>query len=726
MALISETMKLYNDLIRLVRSSDKLDKYEKQHVIDYLVSVKTGKGRNEFVDDEILANVIYDLCTNYHRDGVDGYFNKAKECIKFLLPYDEKTEDFEMIKKEIINHYIGVDGIFGTKYFNREFYSLFNNSKDYFQIMNIIMSDDDAKDYFDEIVDYAITMGKEIEDYNLFKREIISYIHEVKYNIDDEEAYKEQRVKETRMKYGIYPGLNERTASEISREVEKARSILAKLELMDEKVEEYKKDIDKRTKEGVAKLVKDLETAKKDLKKDLDEYLIYLEDQMKNNSDTVFNGVLESAREKLNQIRLACDTLGNTTTKELIRIRAEADKSVETLKNFASSDDSLKETIEIAKNSEKIMGGLLTLEAQQQVVTPVQGIVVDSAEEDFLVPNFEMTTNILPAFDKTIAFDKRVKTVEQKIKQMEKEGWLIPNSIYEALPWYMLGNKIVYFYGPTQSGKTTLADILTKAVGTDLIDGGKITEEHSVTSFNDVRGKFDENQLFYGLYYGKTVFYDELDNGNPNNLVLLGTYVSQLANKIAHPEKEVKTLFAKRRAVPINANARIIAAGNTTGKGRNREYTARNRFDESTQERIVPIFIGYNEELEKRILNGKTDWYNFFNFFRESCNSWAKNAQMEEAEGNLTTSDASTINEIVNNNAMGIFPMVRGLFTQTKEEDYLGFLVDAMKKKYNINPSEIDHVKLSNTPLDKLKEKDIAAAFVYEATNKEKVKVKRK
>ena len=77
--------------------------------------------------------------------------------------------------------------------------------------------------------------------------------------------------------------------------------------------------------------------------------------------------------------------------------------------------------------------------------------------------------------------------------------------------------KNILIIGAARSGKTTLAELLAKAVGTELIDGGKITEEHSVTSFNDVRGKFDENQLYYGLYYGKTVLYDEFDNDNPNN-----------------------------------------------------------------------------------------------------------------------------------------------------------------------------------------------------------------
>ena len=219
----TEKDRLYNDLIKIVKNSKALTSYDKNEVIEYITEIKNGKKRNPYVDDEILAHVIMDIAEHYKSEGVEEYFSEAEECVAFLLPFGEKTEGFEQIKTEICNLYIGENGIFGTEFFNIEFYMLFMDSKDYFQIMNIIMSDVELKDHFSDIVEFATTMSKEIDDYRLFKNELISYIHQLNFVIDDPKKYLKQRVTETRMKYGIYPGLNERTASEISREIAKAR-----------------------------------------------------------------------------------------------------------------------------------------------------------------------------------------------------------------------------------------------------------------------------------------------------------------------------------------------------------------------------------------------------------------------------------------------------------------------------------------------------------------------
>ena len=709
--------KMFTDLIRAVRATEKIDKYEKNDLINLLVNIKTGKVRNEFIDDEILTNVVYHIVSSRNSSSSYGYLRNVIDGIKFMLPQGDKTEHFEEIKEEILNYCLGEYG-FDSEFFNKELYSVFKDSKDYFKLISIIVADEELRDSFDEIVEFAVTMGKEIDDNDQLKREIVSYLHAAKNIIDDPEAYLEKRIKETRMKYGIYPGLDEKTASEISREVEKGKSMLLRLETIDRKVNQYKKEIDKKTKEGASELTADINKAKLEIRRDLDEYLDDLKEQLKSSSETAYEEILEAARDKAKQIRIAVDSIGKTTTRELIRVRDEADKKVAELKDFASSDKDLQETLKIARENEDVINGVLAIQSgsvqNPTAIATVPGLIVpDSSEEDFLVPQFEMTTGILPAFDKTVAFDKRMKEVEANIKQMEQEGYLIPDTIYEALPWFILGNKVIYFYGPTQSGKTTLVDILTKAVGTQFIDGGKITEEHSVTSFNDVRGKFDENQLYYALYYGLTAFYDEMDNGNPNNLVLLGTYISSLANKIAHPEKDVRALFAKRRSVPINVNARIIAAGNTSGKGRNREYTARNRFDESTQERIVPFYIGYNEKLEEKIFGNREVWYKFFKNFRANCLKFAVDHGYEDAEGNLTTSDASTIKEIVDTSAMTVSPLMRGIFTQTKEEDYLDALITLIKGQYKIQNTSIE--QLNKIPLKDLTGDQIATAFVHES-----------
>ena len=745
----TEEEKQYRELIRALRESN-LDYESANTLISYVIDVRDGKRLNDFYDFDLLQGVIIELATssyNTHEEFVEA-FNRILNRVRLLLPDGEKTEDYDAIKREIINYYCSIER---SNLFSIELYSLFDSRYDFLQIMDIILNDENLVNNFNNIVKFAVELGKEVDDQGLLKREIISYLHLYGSILSEDEAYLEKRINEARMRYGVYPGINEKTIASISREVEKARGILKKLEVLEKKVDSYVEKVDAKTQLGIQtindtvndgkreietfasdaikRMQADLEASKRELLEELKKYLTSLEDTMKANSDQVFNQMLIDAKEKLEQIRVVASSLSGTTTRELLRIQQETQTSLDTLKRYVETNPQLKQSLQVAADSEEVMKALLQFSAVQTelngakagIVIPQNGVVVPetvvTTDQDFLVPNFTMTEGILLPFDRSVSFAKRMKSIEERIKELESQGYIIPDALREALPWYLMGKKIVYFYGPTQSGKTTIADLLVKVVQTELLDGGKITEEHSITSYNDVRGVFDENALFYALYYGKTIFYDELDNGNPDNLIVLGTFSSKLVNKIDHPEKEVTVQFAKRRFVPINANARIIAAGNTTGKGRNREHSSRSKMDEASLERMVPIFVGYSSEVEQKIFGRNTEWFEFFNFFREICNEWAINSGMDASEGNVSTGDASTIVECIKENSMTAGMIMRGIFIQTKETDYLAFLMKCVKNKYKVDEvSDALYEKINENHLAELSAQDIAKVFVYEAS----------
>ena len=747
MGLFNETEleRNYKELIKAIKNSD-LDYESVEFFVKYISDIRDNKRLNDFYDFDFMQRVIIELCSNNYENHEEliQTFNNVLNRVKFLLPDGEKTEGYESIKREIVNYYCSIEK---NNIFSNELYSLFDNRLDYLQIMDIILNDELLIENFDTIVSFATQMGKEIDDQGLLKREIISYLHLYGSILSDDNEYLQKRINEARMRYGVYPGINEKTMANISREVQKARGILRKLEILEKKVDMYVEKVDAKTKSGIEtlnnsitegkreietftsdaikRMQTDLESSKKELLNELNNYLVRLEDTMKSNSDKVFNQLLIDAREKLEQIRVVASSLSGTTTRELLRIQSETQKSLDTLKRYVETNPELQASLKVASDSEEVMSALLKFSQVQGevnasssgIIIPEKQVIIDGDKEEFLVPQFTMTEGILSAFDRKIPFNMRMKNIENRIKELESQGYIIPDALKEALPWYLMGKKIVYFYGPTQSGKTTIADLLVKVVESELLDGGKITEEHSITSYNDVRGVFDENALFYALYYGKTIFYDELDNGNPDNLIVLGTFSSKLVNKIDHPERDVTVQFAKRRFVPINANARIIAAGNTSGKGRNREYTARSRMDESSLERMVPIYVGYSSEVEKKIFNKNTEWFEFFNTFRRLCNEWAMNSGMDSSEGNVTTGDASTIVECIKEGSMPVSMLINGIFVQTKETDYLAFLIKNLKSIYNIDSIDEDLINNYNQlSLKKLTAKEISEVFIHEAT----------
>lgn len=754
----TEEEKRFEELIRTIRNSD-LDYYSIDYFVDYLTEIKDGKRLNDFYDFDFLKSVIIELCSiNYESyEDLVKVFNRVVGRVKILLPEGEETEGYEAIKREVVNYYCDIER---NDLFSNELYSLFSDRVDYLQIMDIVMSDPNLVENFDKVVDFATQIGKEIDDEGLLKREIISYLHLFGSVLSNDEEYLKKRIEEARMRYGVYPGINEKTLANISREVEKSRSLLRKLEILEKKVDDYVEKVDAKTQSGIEllsstvtegkkdievfasdsikKMQQDLAESKKELLNELNNYLIRLEDTMKANSDQVFNQMLIDAREKLEQIRVVATSLSGTTTRELLRIQEETQKSMDKLKTYVESNPQLRESLKIASDSEEVMSALLKFNISQGqvnaassgIIVPSKEIVVSDDKETFLVPEYKMTEGILPAFNREFPFDKRMKEIEKNIELLKQQGIFIPKALYEALPWYIMGKKIVYFYGPPQSGKTTMIDLLAKVVGSEVIDGGRITDENSVTSYNDVRGIFDENALFYAIYYGKTLLLDELDSGNPSALILFGTYTSKLVEKIDNPSKNVTVTFAKRRSVPVNVNTRVIGIGNTPGKGPTKQHPERNRLDESSFQRIVHIYSGYDRGVEEKIFGKYDNWRDFFWFFREQCDNWAVSNGMDSSEGNVTTADASTLVECINENAMNVSMIMDGLFVQIKEPDYLGHLIKNVNKKYGI--SEITDEKIDNynkTPLKELEVKQIAESFVYEANKvmeREKKLIKRK
>ena len=774
----TEIERKYRDLIRVINKV-KMNRGDKAWLLTYVREIRDNERTNDFFDFDFLCEavlktieVITDTCPPC---GVNKfaseYICELRDAVRFLFPQGTKTENYEELKNEFLVNCCGRGGHIYNELFSKEFHGVFATRNDYLQVINIIASDDTLRNNFSDIVSFSVELAKEIEDLGLVKREIIAYITILEsLSEEDRKTYKQARIDEARKRYGVYPGVDETSISKLSRKLDRGTALAKRFDTMEKKTTLFEDRINSKVSEGIRtidetvvsckkeleefagnaiiEMQNKLDASKKTLMEDLHKYLLSLEKTMRTNSDKVFNQLLLDAQEKTEHLTSLMESISVMSSEEVIKIQNATKASVERLKKFIDENPQAQNGKEVVIQGEEVIQALLDMGRLQQdlttakvvtesakaeeasnepakkilvpdqkIVVPEKKIVVqDNPGKDFLVPSFTMTKGMLEAFDRSKKFSDRMKKIEEAIQRVESEGIIIPKALREALPWYIQGNKVIYLYGPTQSGKSTICRLLPQLVGSQLIDGGKITEDHSVTSYNDVNGNFDENALFYALYYGLTCGYDELDNSNADNIVVLGTYMSKLAEKIQHPERDVVVQFAKRRFVPVNANARIVAAGNTTGKGKNREYGARSKFDESSQERLVPIYTGYDDEVEGKIFGENKEWHKFFKFFRQECNAYAEDAKLDAAEGNVTTSDAKTIVDCITEDSMTISQLIRGIFVQTKEEDYLLALIDSMTSKFNTgSPSDTDIERLNKIPLKNLKVNQIASAFVYEA-----------
>jgi ABC-type dipeptide/oligopeptide/nickel transport system ATPase component len=235
----------------------------------------------------------------------------------------------------------------------------------------------------------------------------------------------------------------------------------------------------------------------------------------------------------------------------------------------------------------------------------------------------------------------------------------------------VMENSNPYLIGPSGCGKTFMVSQIARILGMDFIDIGYINEEYDILGFQTANGGYSRPNFYRCYKYGKIAFCDELDNGNSRATVKLNSFLSNL--------KEASYSFPNGENVRRHPNFRIIGAGNTDGNGADSNYNSREKIEESVQQRFTPIYIGYDNEVEKKILADYPDWYSFLVLFRMATDEWGRN-NYGDAPGIITTRDATRIKKYRDNNSFDMEKILEYEFIQTKDITYLAFIEDHIKK----------------------------------------------
>ena len=161
----------------------------------------------------------------------------------------------------------------------------------------------------------------------------------------------------------------------------------------------------------------------------------------------------------------------------------------------------------------------------------------------------------------------------------------------------------VYLYGPTGSGKNVMAKQIADALGLPFYYQAHTLDRFELTGFIDANGNYQQSE-FYKAYSGGGLFMlDELDASDENALITLnsasnGYFAFPCGTIRAHP------------------NFRVIAAGNTCGRGADEEYTGRRVMDASSLGRFVPRYHGYTREVDMAAADNDEALVLFFDTMR--------------------------------------------------------------------------------------------------------------
>ena len=723
-----DIQKKLNQLIDTIYESN-LNEYERSKLVNYVNKIKKG-GFNDFLNLDTFIYIILNSLDKeiYEELDIDMYLDSVISAYHEVV--DKTSDDVERINEYFITNFIGKDGFIVKDIADSSMFAVFENKKDYFEIMQIIKNSNELCNNIDYIIDYINSVCKYCLNQDILKRDIISYLDGF-YTATDYDEYNKYQLEEAKKRIGIY-NLSSKELASVNSSLGKVEGYLEQFQiyidlLKEEKeslnslVESSKKDIKDETKRSVDYLKNMVEKHKQVLIKKLDAYLLDLENILKDKSDETFKQIVETYKNQVEEFRNMFKGYSAATTKDFLAIQKESEESIKRLKDYVTNNPELLDVLEKAQKQEVVKTKLVELMSKEKeleekaidkelIEVPGYNRLMVPYKHLVLPPNIPKLT--IRAFDDSIPFDKRMKEIEIAMKAKEMNGAIFHKKVKEIIIDIMEGDW-PYLWGPSGTGKSYMIKQVASILGLNYRKAGKITEPYSILGYNDPQGIYQITPSFIAALYGELLFLDELDNGNPDTQVVLNDLYSELLNKLENKNEPCEVTFGTDVLVDIHPNFRMISAGNTSGEGENPAFSSRGKFDESVMERMSPIYIDYDNSVEERILKEYPVWYKFFIDFREACIDYSIETSngKNSAQGITTTRDAAAIKKYIDHNSKSVDQVLDEKFIQIKDSEYRRALAKRIAEIYNIDYGTCTNASY-NGSLKKVDNKTLAKKFI--------------
>lgn len=186
-------------------------------------------------------------------------------------------------------------------------------------------------------------------------------------------------------------------------------------------------------------------------------------------------------------------------------------------------------------------------------------------------------------------YGKITRTIKYEIPQTGGSVNEVTHEEFETVLNFVLADEPVMLVGPAGTGKNVICKQIAKAMNLDFYFSNAVTQEYKLTGFIDANGRFHETEFYKAFKDGGLFMLDEIDASIPEVLVILN---AAIANRyFDFPTGKIEA----------HENFRIVAAGNTYGKGASYEYVGRNQLDGASLDRFAQVRIDYSPVIEESL-----------------------------------------------------------------------------------------------------------------------------
>lgn len=599
------------------------------------------------------------------------------------------------------NHFLKLfipSGIYEKGIFSIEVLSQFERVENYYLAMNMLISHDISLKNFKETKRLITSLGI----YTPNDIELNSMLSHFLTTANFAENYQDLvdiAIDNAKKRAGVYDNLSDDYLAKMEMLVN--RAIIAvdsykeeekQLEDLRESLRVVKLDVKKAIKafqEEVAKIDETIGSIATKHNQSLDgrylELYVKLEEDFRKISKEIVNiADTEAKRAAISSVQRMEESAQNLasienqykekTTTEMADIKRiteiateQANKCLEEMKSMLGRLK-IDESIDLSQLSKILNNGVTPniIVPNQTILTPTQGGIVQAED----VSKIEVP-KILKCFDGSIAFQERLKMMLDRKEKFISEG-VVYNKIIDDCIYFILHNFYPYLYGPSGAGKNYFVKQLAELFELPVANIGYITEECDIVGGKTAHGAYSPSNFYNCWLNGYFGFANEFDNSIASAAIKLGEFMD------AEPGEEYS--FPGLRVVKRHPNCRIIAAGNTTGSGFSRTYNARQKFDESLQQRFKFMKFDFDPNVERKILEDHLEWYDFAVLFREALDSYWK-GKNKETEGQITTRDFRDIRTEIEDDFLKVDKIFLYEFIETKDRDCLATVFKYMDEK---------------------------------------------